>query len=501
MGHGSPSFYYDGAGRSREGLVSQNNPMQVSSKQKIRSFGISKTKECYMDRRTFLGTGAAGSALTGLHPQVFAADAGTFHEAARDIPLAGRYDVIVCGGGSAGVAAAVASARNGAKTLLLETQGCLGGMLTAGLLSYIMDTEDKYGLIHEITGRLAELDAGYPGVDGKVSVFTFDVERMKLVMERLCAESGVDLLYHARAVAVGKGSGNRITHVVTESKSGRQAWQAGVVVDATGDGDVAALSGCGFDWGRPEDGVAQPFSMMIMLTGIHASQVKDFTLVSEDNDTCKKNLLAEMKRAGLDPSYTRPTLFRIYDDLFILAATHSYGYKSIDTADVTQSTLEKRQEVHQFVDALRSLGGPWKGLKLVATPNQIGTREGRRIHGIYTVSREDTLNGNTQPDSICRVNFNVDIHAPSEKDGKGYTYMHTKPYDIPLRALIAKDVSGLMLAGRCISGDFYAHASYRVCGNTIPMGQAAGATAALAAKSGRRPQDVPFGEVKKSLAL
>jgi hypothetical protein len=180
----------------------------------------------------------------------------------------------------------------------------------------------------------------------------------------------------------------------------------------------------------------------------------------------------------------------------MLMANHEYGVKGTKADDVTAATLRARRELHQLIDGLRSLGGPWKNIRIVATPEQIGVREGRRLAGLYEVTADDLLEGRQQADTVCQVTFPVDVHALDPKKGKEIEKpsVRVKPYQIPIRALIAKDVNGLMMAGRCISGDFIAHASYRVTGNAVAMGEAAGKVAAVAAKTNRLPQDVKIGE-------
>ena len=182
---------------------------------------------------------------------------------------------------------------------------------------------------------------------------------------------------------------------------------------------------------------------------------------------------------------------------------HEYNIKPFDAAAVTEATLRARAEVHRIVRGLRALGGVWEGMQVVATAEQIGVRDGRRIHGRYTVTRDDLIAGARHADAVARVTFGADIHAPSREQNKTETISHggfkMKPYDIPLRALIAKDVDGLMMAGRCISGDFTAHASYRVTGDAVAMGEAAGVVAALAAKSRRLPHEVAWSEAAEWL--
>lgn len=415
-----------------------------------------------------------------------------YYESRQELPVVDQADVVVCGGGPAGVAAAVAAARTGASTRLLEVHGCLGGIWTSGLLVWLLDVANQPGIMTEITGELQRrgVRATRGGTD-----YAYDVEVMKLLLEEMCGAAGVRLQLHTRAVAAGRDPATGISHAVTESKSGRQAWRAKVFVDATGDGDLAALAGCGFDLGREGTRECQPMSLECLIMGVKADDIATF--IGGGASEPKKRLLAEMKRAGVDPSYAAPTIFRIRDDLFCLAANHEYGASAIDAAQITQATIRARAELHRIVDALRALGGPWANVRIAATGEQIGVREGRRIHGLYRVTVDDLLAGARHEDAVCRVTFPIDVHSTDPSKGKAYggENRRTKPYDIPLRALVSRDVENLLVAGRCISGDFLAHSSYRVSGPVVSMGQAAGVTAAIAAKTGRRPKDVPWAEV------
>lgn len=429
-------------------------------------------------------------------------------EPARELPIADKCDVIVCGGGPAGVAAAITAARAGANTRLFDVHGCLGGVWTAGALSYVLDCGNKQGLIWEIVQRL-ERYAGnpvntyqtvnYPWVQRS---FFYDVELMKLTLDELCLEAGVTVQLHTRVVAAARDVNNRLTTVITESKSGRQAWQARVFVDATGDGDLAALAGCRFDYGEEGSGRTQPMSLIALVTGIRAEDVHNFIGGRGGvKGWPQDNLFQEMQRAGVEPSYHRPALFHIREDLFALMANHEYGVSGLNAAQITQATFRARAEVHRLVNALRALGGPWQHLRIVSTAAQIGVRESRRIYGRYRITRADLEVGTKHADAVCTVTMPVDLHSPNPAVNKSYTTagVKSKPFDIPLRALIAQDVDGLLMAGRCISGDFLAHSSYRVTGNAVAMGEVAGATAALAAQTGCLPHEVAFEEVRATL--
>lgn len=455
----------------------------------------------------------ASSPLLSL-PLAYQAKGGTIiqadsiNEPARNVKVAGQYDVIVSGAGPAGISAAIEAGRNGAKTLLVETHGCLGGVWTSGLLTWILDQSNKPGLMREIESRLVERGGVTRAIDTG-GTLSFDAEVMKLLLEELAIDAGVDVMFHSRVVASVKNEYKRLTHIITESKSGREAWSADQFVDTTGDGDLAALSGCGFDLGRPGDQALQPFSMLAIISGINFDEVTKYSRWAADSKSgspSKKLLLEEIVRGGVLPSYLKPGLYPIHKGLYMMMANHEYGYSPLNAMEVSKATLHARREVNAIVNALRSNGGVWKDIRLVATGEQIGTREGRRIHGIYTVSKEDLIKGASFEDAVCRVTFGVDVHSLSKQDEeknvstKGRSYnqgIKSKDYDIPLRSLIARDVGGLMMAGRCISGDFIAHSSYRVTGNAVAMGEAAGRVSARASRENILPQEVNYQSILK----
>ncbi|HCN27749.1 MAG TPA: FAD-dependent oxidoreductase [Verrucomicrobiales bacterium] len=453
-------------------------------------------------RRHFLSAALAGGAASqasAQDAQALAKD-GQFQEPARGIPMADDADVIVCGAGPAGVTAAITAARAGARVRLFEWRGCLGGIWTAGLLGYFLDF-NKPGFAKELRDKLDARDARANSTS--TSRFCYDPEALKLLLEELCLEAGVKFQYHTKVSAAFR-EGARLTTIVTESKSGRQAWKAPVFIDTTGDGDLGHQAGCAFETGISEDCPCQPMSLNALLVVKDAEALREFIRFGqpkpgENSDSEKKQRIKDaLVSTGHYPSYAGPTMWHVRDNLVFAMMNHEYGVKAWDAAEITAATVRARAEMNKMVAGLRALGGPWEGIQIVATAEQIGVRDGRRIRGRYVVLQDDLANGARHDDAVTRVTFGIDVHALSADDNKKHAIMpkpvKMKPYDIPLRALIAKDVDGLMMAGRCISGDFIAHSSYRVTGNAVAMGEAAGVTAALAALSKRLPHEVAWSE-------
>ena len=320
--------------------------------------------------------------------------------------------------------------------------------------------------------------------------------------------AGVKFQFHTRVCAAFK-EGNRLSAIVTESKSGRRAWKAPVFIDTTGDGDLGFQAGCAFEVGMAADCPCQPMSLNALLVVKDAEALREFIRFGtrkegENSDGEKKQRIKEvLVSTGYFPSYGSPTMWHVRDNLIFAMMNHEYGVKAWDAAEITAATVRARAEMNTLVANLRQLGGPWEGIQIVATAEQIGVRDGRRIKGRYTVLQADLAKGERHEDAVVRVTFPVDVHALSAEHNKKHSFMpndiQMKPYEIPLRALIAKEVDGLLMAGRCISGDFIAHSSYRVTGNAVGMGEAAGVIAALAATSKRLPHEVSWHEGQAKL--
>ena len=465
-----------------------------------------------MNRREFLAL-SASCGLVGMKTTLGASGAkpagAGFAEPAKTLPVDDWADVIVVGGGPAGVPAVVAAARAGKKGRLFGLQGCLGGVWTAGLLSYIFDF-DKSEIGWEIIRRLDAYGARVrdnPPPEGRRYYrsldkdWVYEPEYMKLVCEDMCAEAGVKVHLQTPVVAAYRdASGKNIETVVTESKSGRKAWCAKTFVDCSGDGDLAALAGCGFDMGWSPEGWGQPATLNALVVAEDGDRLEEYfsnvpamwtrhpSLEKPGTETChhilaSHKLKSVMRQAGVDPSYGDPTLFRMHKNLFCFMVNHEYKLRVDDADAISAATIRARKEVCTLAAALAKLGGPWKGFRVAATAEQIGHRDARRIQGRYTVTRADVAAGAKFEDAITTSRFGIDIHGLDKKanDGKaaGQNFgAKFRPFQIPLRALQAKDVDNLWMAGRCISGDFVAHASYRVTGSAVATGAAAGRAAA-----------------------
>lgn len=431
-----------------------------------------------VSRRFFLG-GAVSTAGCFACPVGGAESRDAVVESVRRVPVRGTCDVIVAGGGPAGTAAAVAAGRAGAKTLLLESHGCLGGIWTSGLVGCMLDF-DKGGLSGEIIERLDALGARKRENRGN---FHYEPEYMKYVCEELCREAGVKVRLMTDVVAA-ECTGRNIAAVVTESKSGREAWRAKTFVDCTGDGDLAARSGCSFDIGITPDGFGQPASLDALILFDDAEPLRRF-FMHGGMPRPREALAAEMKRAGVEPSYGIPTLYCVHPHMGVLMSNHEYKVRPDDAERISEATLSARREVIGQIAALAKLGGPWKNVRVAATAEQIGIRSARRIHGRYMLTREDLISGARFDDAVCESRYPADIHALDAKSGRknpaDTRSIRWKPFQIPLRSLRARDKDNLWMAGRCISGDAIAHASYRVTGSAVATGTAAGSAAAKAA--------------------
>ncbi|CAL9277538.1 MULTISPECIES: FAD-dependent oxidoreductase [Streptomyces] len=443
----------------------------------------------------------------------------------------GRCDVLVVGGGPAGFAAAIGAADTGADVVLAERYGFLGGNATVALVMPLMSfhNEHKQAAFTEAgdTSRLLPTDhgEGEPVVAGVLwqlldrlmgrggclppspktgYTVPFDPELFKFSLLEMMDESGVRMLFHAfasGALPLDDGSGWR---VVFETKSGPVVIDAGVVVDGTGDGDVAASCGAPFEIGRPEDGLAQPMTLMFRVADFSRPDFADY--VRDHPDQWRGvhglwDLIEEARAAGELRLPREDILFFATPHPREVAVNSTRVNRVLGTSvwDLTRAEYTARRQLAQIDRFLRTRVPGFEESYVVQSGTHIGVRESRRVLGDYQLTGHDILAARTFPDVIAHGAYPVDIHNPR---GSG-TVLKRVPrgsfYDIPLRCLVPRGTERLLVAGRCISGTHVAHSSYRVMPIAMATGQAAGVCAALTVRHGRGPRGLPYRMVQHEL--
>ena len=410
----------------------------------------------------------------------------TIHEAAREVPVGAEVDVLVAGGGPGGVAAAIAAARAGASVLLIEQYGCVGGMGTIGhVLTWSGSV--RGGLFAEFKERVS----GAGGLSA--SGVGFDLEVTKRVMEQMLTEAGVRLRYHTFACKSTVQDGT-ITGVIAESKSGREAFLAERVIDATGDADIAADAGCPFEKGRPEDGLLQPASLMFRMGGVdtdRAPGIPSFESRVELPKGDAHTLAREAAKAGKLPRNCEHVL--IYHlprpGQVLINMSNVTGIDGTSADDLTRAEVEGRSQLEPIARFLRENVPGFEEAYVLDSGALVGVRETRRVTGEYTLTIDDVLEAKAFPDGIVRARFPVDIHDPKGHAGDS-SRLPRGFYEMPYRCLIPLDVENLLIAGRPISATHEAHASLRVMPICMAIGQAAGLASALSVRELVHPRDL-----------
>ncbi|GAA3401596.1 FAD-dependent oxidoreductase [Paenibacillus hodogayensis] len=433
-------------------------------------------------------------------------------------------DVLVVGGGPAGIHAALAAGRNGCRTILIEKYGFLGGMTTAALVYPWMTfhtTDGKQvikGYAQEIVERLMAIGASPGHVRDTVgfvrTITPFDPERYKVLAMELLKEAGVRLLLHSFVDAV-RVEGDRIAGVEVTGKSGRLLVKAEQCVDATGDADLAFLSGAPCLQGRESDGKTQPMTMKFRMRGVDLAAVKRYMLDHPD-EFYPKTPFAELERLPLSgvmgftkhwreselPINRDQVLFFTgpEEDEVLVNTTRVQGLDGTDVEHLTEAELEGRKQALLVADFMRRRLPGFEKASLTHTGAQIGIRETRRIDGLYALQVDDVVQGRRFEDVIARSGYPIDIHDPS---GKGVTAAWVKgdgAYDIPYRCLLPQAVSNLIAAGRCISTSHEALATTRLSPSCMATGQAAGTACAVAHRSGKPLAGIDVAELQSVLA-
>jgi len=436
------------------------------------------------------------------------------------------YDVLVIGGGNAGCAAALAAARHGARTLLVERYGFLGGTATAAMVGPWMtfhsgDDRIVGGIPQEIVERLIAM-GGSPGhvrdaSDYVATITPFDPELHKALLFEMMTESGVDLVLHAYFLDALRDERGAVRGASVATVGGRLEFEAAVTIDASADAYVAASAGVELQQGD-EHGRVQPASLMFRLSHVDLEQTAAYVRAHPDQMRTslapdERNARALTAVAGLydlwnaarargDVSVPRELVsFFIspYPDEVTVNMTRVTDIDPLNAADMTRAEIEARLQAMELLAFFRRDVPGFANARIAATAAQIGIRESRRIVGVYTLTRDDVLQARTFDDAVARSAYPIDIHNPS---GAGTTTHRLAPgssYEIPYRCLVPERVDRLLVAGRCISTTHEAHASTRLTPTVMTLGQAAGTAAATCAAEGLQPRDVPAADLRAAL--
>ncbi|MBL8669872.1 MAG: FAD-dependent oxidoreductase [Alphaproteobacteria bacterium] len=446
-------------------------------------------------------------------------------EAARMLPVARRTEVLVLGGGVAGLSAALAAAKLGAEVLLIERGNCLGGTATAGMMAlFYTPYRCAHSTPKEIFDRLIAEGGAFPG-----EVISVDHEAFKTVALEMATERNVRLLFHTTCADVVM-DGNRLRGIVIEGKDGRQAVLADVVIDASGDGDIAARAGAPMSKGRDSDSKMRPMTLLFRMGGVDVGAMLEYVRGNPEEfskdpnqmllDVAGKNirifgffgLVQRAKQQGYlydDCHYFRVESVFPERGSLLVNTIRIYGVDGTQAEDVTRAEIEGRRQQKLLLRFARDFLPGFATAYILDSASHIGVRETRRIIGDYVLTEEDIVDGARFPDTIGvdsnRQNPKGFRHSPDGKEGSAED-IETREwvadlftYEIPYRCLIPQRIDGLIVAGRAISSNHAADGYTRNQPACMVTGQAAGAAAALCARLDVEPRALDVATLQAAL--
>lgn len=417
----------------------------------------------------------------------------------RPVEVVAKYDVIVAGAGPAGICAAVAAARKGAKVALVERYGVVGGNLTVGYVGPVLGMVSSGTMRDELVELLDIPDNDMIGETGKAH----DFEKAKLTLAEFVDHENIDVYLQSSVYDVVK-EGDAVKGLILATNEGRMAILASVTVDCTGDAVVSTLAGAHIEKGR-EDGLMQPVTLEFTIDGVDEN-IGVICIGDVDNVELNGERFLDYCKRLADEGKLPEHLAAVR-----LHPTVKAGQRQVNTtqanfvdmtkvSDIFPADLELRRQIRLLLKFLQENIPGYENCRVIGSGATTGVRETRRVMGEYLLTAEDMVEGKKFEDVVVhKAEFIVDIHNP---EGAGQAEAHIQyvvPYDIPYRCLVPKGVDGLLVAGRCISGTHRAHASYRVMSICMAMGEAAGVAAALCAEDGVTPRKLEVEKIQKSL--
>lgn len=431
----------------------------------------------------------------------------------NNIPDTLESDVVVVGGGPAGLCAAVAAARGGAKVILVEKNAFCGGMATAGMVAPFMTCYDSggdkmliRGIFEELVERLIAVGGAiHPSkvesktaftsyIDkGHVHVTPFKAEALKIVADEMLTEAGVKILYHTQLVDA-EAESDKVTRIIVAMKEGLASIRAKAFIDCTGDGDLAAKAGAAYTIGNAQ-GKMQPATMFFTVGGVDVSKVDEDIAKNWDNFYRKDGInyrslhwrVSEAREAGDWPlDRVSIGLFRgVEEDEFSINTSRVMNIDGTKSESLTEGEIAGRQQVRIIFNFLKKYVPGFENSRLILSGSTLGIRETRHIKGIKTLTVDQILNCEVPEDSIMLAANSVDVHGKyGPKSNEYITIPEGKCYGIPYGTMIPPVFSNLAVAGRPISADCEAAGAIRVMPPCMGIGQAAGTAVAMAVLGG-----------------